>query len=286
MKRYRLLGMSAVAFLGMMVWLIGAATATDDAMTKTLVEYFRRKANIPPNTQVEVKDLQPSKIKGAKSGTLSVGGRPMAFTVSDDGRYAFFGELEDLTVDPFAAVMKKISLKDVATKGPANAKVTIVEYSDFQCPFCSKGYQVIESQVLKDYGDKIRFAYKNFPLPMHPWAEPAAIASRCAEQQKPAGFWKLYDYYFQNQKDITAQNLKDKSLEALKGSGVDATKFGDCLDNKKTLDAVKAEQAEGTSVGVNGTPAFIINGRLISGAQPYESFKAIIDDELARAGKK
>jgi protein-disulfide isomerase len=121
---------------------------------------------------------------------------------------------------------------------------------------------------------------------MHPWAEPAAIASRCAEQQKPAGFWKLYDYYFQNQKDITAQNLKDKSLEALKGSGVDATKFGDCLDNKKTLDAVKAEQAEGTSVGVNGTPAFIINGRLISGAQPYESFKAIIDDELARAGKK
>lgn len=286
MKRYRLFGMGTVAFLGLTVWLIGAASATDDATTKTLVDYYRRKANVPPNIQVELKDIQASKIKGAKSGTLSVNGRPMAFTMSDDGRYAFFGELEDLTVDPFAAVMKRISFKDVATKGPANAKVTIVEYSDFQCPYCSRGYQVIENQVLKDYGDKVRFAYKSFPLPNHPWAEPAAIAARCAQQQKPAGFWKLYDYYFQNQKDLTAQNLKDKSLEALKGSGVDATKFADCLDNKKTLDVVKAEQAEGTTVGVNGTPAFIINGRLISGAQPYESFKAVIDDELARAEKK
>src|SRR5207237_3303816 len=104
----------------------------------------------------------------------------------------------------------------------------------------------------------------------------------CALQQKPDGFWKLYNYYFTNQKDITAQNLKEKSIEALKDSGVDTAKFTDCLDNKKTLDLVKADQAEGSSVGVNGTPAFIINGRLISGAQPFDNFKAVIDDELAR----
>jgi protein-disulfide isomerase len=182
--------------------------------------------------------------------------------------------------------MKKISLKDVASKGPANAKVTIVEYSDFQCPYCSRGYHVMEGQVLKEYGDKVRFVYKSFPLPMHPWAEPAAIASQCARKQKPAAFWTLYNYYFQNQRQITPQNLKEKSLEALKDTGVDAAKFTDCLDNKKTADLVKAEQTEGGSVGVNGTPAFIINGRLVSGAQPFEKFKAVIDDELARAGAK
>lgn len=285
MKRYGFFGMGAFTFLGLALWFGAAASASDDATTKSLIEYYRRKANIPPSAQVEVKDLKPSKFKGAKSGTLIVGGRSSEFTVSDDGRYAFFGELEDLTVDPFAAVMKKISLKDVATKGPADAKVTIVEYSDFQCPFCSRGYQTLESQVLKEYGDKVRFAYKNFPLPMHPWAEPAAVASLCARQQKTDAFWKLYNYYFQNQRDLTAQNLKDKSVEALKDDGIDLAKFGDCLDNKKTLDLVKAEQAEGSSVGVNGTPAFIINGRLISGAQPFENFKAIIDDELARAKK-
>ena len=103
-----------------------------------------------------------------------------------------------------------------------------------------------------------------------------------ARQQSPEAFWKLYSYYFENQRDLTPQNLKDKSVEALKDLHVDAAQFGDCFDGKKTLELVKAEQAEGSSVGVNGTPGFIINGRLVSGAQPFENFKGVIDDELAR----
>ncbi len=285
MKRFVAMGLAMLAVLACAGWFVAAAHAADDALTKKLTEYYRRKANVPPNAQIEVKDLKASNIKGAKSGTLSGGGRNVEFLISDDGRYVIFGEVEDLTVDPFAGVMKKISLKDAPFKGPKDAKVTIVEYSDFQCPFCSRGYQTMENQVLKEYGDKVRFTYKNFPLPMHPWAEPAAIAAECALQQKPEAFWKLYNFYFQNQRDINPQNLKDKSLEALKDDGIDATKFSDCFDNKKTLDIVKAQQAEGGSVGVNGTPAFIINGRLVSGAQPFDNFKAVIDDELARAGK-
>jgi len=171
--------------------------------------------------------------------------------------------------------------------GPEGAAVTVVEFSDFQCPFCSRGYQTIENQVLKEYGDKVRFIYKDYPLPFHPWAEPAAIAAACVlEQKDTAAYWKLYSYYFENQKDLNAQNLKDKSLEVLKGTKVDPAKFTECLDGKKTQDIVKAEMAEGSSVGVTGTPAFIINGRLISGAQPFEQFKSVIDDELARADKK
>ena len=287
MKRYGFLGVAVCAVLASAGWFTSVETADDAAASKKVVEYYRRKANVPPAAQVEVKDLKASKIKGAKTGTLQVGPQQkVEFTMSDDGRYVVFGELEDVTVDPFAGVMKKISLKGQPSKGPESAKVTIVEYSDFQCPFCARGYQTVENQVLKEYGDKVRLVYKNFPLPMHPWAEPAAVASECAFEQKPQAFWKLYGYYFQNQRDITPQNIKDKSVEALKDDGIDTAKFTDCLDNKKTLSEVKADQAEGASVGVNGTPAFLINGRLVSGAQPFENFKSVIDDELARADKK
>lgn len=286
MKRFVFLHVALCALVVLPMWFAAPAGAADDAATKKVVEYYRRKANVPPAAPVEAKDVGASKIKGAKSGVLQVGAQKVPFTMSDDGRYVVFGEWEDITVDPFAGVMKKISLQGKPVKGPKDAKVTIVEYSDFQCPFCSRGYQTMENQVLKEYGDKVKFIYKNFPLSMHPWAEPAAVASECALQQKPEAFWKLYNYYFTNQRDITPQNLKDKSLEALKDDGVDAAKFSDCLDNKKTLDLVKADQSEGMSVGVNGTPAFIINGRLLSGAQPFENFKSVIDDELARAGKK
>ncbi len=280
MMRAGCVAMAAMSVMSVFGW---AASATADDATSKVVEYYRRKANVPPSVPLEVKDVKDSPIKGAKSGVISAGGRTVAFTISDDGRYVIFGDVEDLTVDPFAAVMKKIDLKNKPAKGPANAKVTIVEYSDYQCPFCARGYQTIETQVLKEYGDKVRFVYKHFPLGFHPWAEPAAIATECALDQKDNdAYWKLYAYYFENQKDITPQNLKDKTLEVAKGTKLDIAKFTDCFDNKKTQAAVKADMAEGQSVGVNGTPAFIINGRLISGAQPFEQFKSVIDDELAR----
>ncbi len=251
--------------------------------TGKIAEYFKRKANVPPNQQVTVSELTASKIKGAKEGTIQVGNQKQSFIVSEDGRYVVFGEVEDLTVDPFAAVMKKIDLKGRPFKGAKDAKVTIVEYSDFQCPFCKRGYDTIETQVLKEYGDKVRFYYKHLPLPFHPWAEPASIATECALQQKESAYWKLYAYYFENQKELNPQNLKDKTLEALKDTGIDIAKFTECYDNKKTLDVVKVQATEAQSLGIQGTPGFIINGRALKGAYPFEQFKAIIDDELARA---
>jgi protein-disulfide isomerase len=203
--------------------------------------------------------------------------------MSEDGKYVVFGEIEDLSVDPFKKVMEKISLKGQPGKGPANAKVTIVEYSDYQCPFCSRAYTTMDTQVLKEYGDKVRFYHKEFPLNFHPWAEPAAVAVGCAGQQNEDAYWKLYSFIFANQKDITPQNIKEKAHEGLQGTKIDMAKFDDCYDNKKSLDKVKADMAEAQTVGVSGTPAFFINGRMISGAQPYENFKTIIDDELARA---
>jgi len=132
----------------------------------------------------------------------------------------------------------------------------------------------------------VKLVYKFFPLGFHPWAEPAAVAAACAYQQDPDSFWKLYDYFFTNQQQLNPQNVKEKAQEELKGTKVNMDKWNDCFDNKKTLDMIKADQADGAAVGVTGTPAFIINGRKISGAQPFQNFKAVIDDELQRSASK
>jgi protein-disulfide isomerase len=275
MKRYEVFTAAAMLVAG----LAAAASAQD---SQKILEYYKRKANVPPNVQATVGALEASKIKGAKAGTIEAGGQKVGFIASEDGRYVVFGDTEDLTVDPFAAVMTKIDLKGRASKGPKDAKVIIVEYSDYQCPYCSRGYNTIEKEVLKEYGDKVKFYYKNLPLSFHPYAEPAAVSAECAGMQKEAAFWKLNAYYFENQKDINPQNLKEKTLEQLKGTGVDEAKFNDCVDNKKSLDKIKADSAEAQALGISGTPGFIINGRALKGAYPFPQFKAIIDDELAR----
>ena len=282
MIRLRSIGIVAFAMTLASTWLCGGVFADDSGADK-VIEYYRRKANIPPAAAVKVEDLEDSKLGAGKTGSLVIGGRKTAFTVSADGRYAIFGEVEDLTVDPFKAVMEKISLEGKPMKGPKDAKVTIVEYSDFQCPFCQRGYNTIEKQVLKEYGDKVRFAYKHFPLGFHKWAEPGAVAVECAGKQSEDAYWKVYTKLFEEQKQINPGNLKEKVAEALEGSDVDKAKFDDCVDNDKSVvDQVRAEMKEGQSIGITGTPAFVINGRLLSGAQPFPRFKAIIDDELAR----
>lgn len=264
--------------------------AADDPMASRIADYYRRKSNLPPEVNITVKDIKDSKIKGAKSATLELnrGGQSQKVDIvmSPDGQYVVFGSVEDVTADPFAEIVKKINLKGEPMKGGKNAKVTIVEYSDFQCPYCARAHDTIENQVLKEYGDKVRLVHKNFPLAFHKWAEPAAVAAECVFDQNPEAYWKIYNYMYKNQSSVTPENVKEKSLEALGDTKIDRAKFDDCYDNKKTLDRVKADMAEGQQVGVSGTPAFLINGRKISGAQPFQNFKAVIDDELQRAGEK
>jgi protein-disulfide isomerase len=274
-------GLCAVIALATLASTTFAQTVDNDR----IIKYYRKKMNVPPTAQVAVTGVKDSTIKGAKEGTLAVGNPPqvqnVTFIASPDGRYVVFGAVEDVTIDPSKAVMAKIKTDGVPFKGPKDAKVVIVEYSDFQCPFCAKGYNALEQQVLKQYEGKVKFIFKHYPLPFHNWAEPAAIAVECAKQQKPDAFWKLYDWYFQNQAQVNLQNVKDKVWEQLAPLGLDKAKWDDCYDNKKTQAEVKAQMAEGQAIGVTGTPAFFINGRKLVGAQPAEQFKAIIDDELA-----
>ena len=279
-----LAGLLAVASIG------ATAALADDAANQKIIDYYRRKSNLPPEVEVKVTDIKDGKIPGTKTATLTMsrGGQSQSSEVvmSPDGRYVIFGELEDVTADPFKAIAAKIKTEGKPVRGPKDAKVTIVEFSDFQCPYCARAHQTMSDQVMKEYNGKVKLVYKNFPLGFHPWAEPAAVAGACAFEQDPEAFWKLYDYFFANQQQLNPQNVKEKATEELKGTKVNMEKWNDCFDNKKTLDKIKADMAEGQSVGVTGTPAFVINGRKISGAQPFQNFKAVIDDELARSGGK
>jgi protein-disulfide isomerase len=158
-------------------------------------------------------------------------------------------------------------------KGPKGAPVTIIEFSDYQCPFCRRAESTVE-QVLKTYGDKVRLVYRDYPLPFHQNAKPAAIAAACAEQQ--GKFWPYHDKLF------AAPELNDDVYKKLADEvGLNAAKFATCLKSPEALATVEKHAAAGTAVGVRGTPAFFINGRMISGAQPFEKFKEIIDEELA-----
>jgi protein-disulfide isomerase len=151
----------------LVAWALPAAAQDTD----NVVKYFRKKANIPPNATVTVKDVKDSPIKGAKQGTLDIANGPqvrsMTFTMSADGRYVIFADTEDVTVDPFKKVAEKLNLKGKPFKGKENAKVTIVELSDTSARSCARGYDA-ENEVLR-VRDKVKFVYKNFPLNFHPW---------------------------------------------------------------------------------------------------------------------
>ena len=165
---------------------------------------------------------------------------------------------------------------DDPSQGPASAPVTIVEYSDFQCPFCQRVMPTLK-QIRSQYGDKVRLVWKDYPLTqVHPQAFVAAQAGNCAREQ--GKFWELHDQLFANQQALQPDNLKKYAAAV----GIDAAKFSACLDSAKYESQVQASMAKGSTLGVQSTPTVFINGRMVSGAQPIEVFQALIDEELAR----
>ncbi len=170
---------------------------------------------------------------------------------------------------------QKIATADSPSQGPASAPIELVEFSDFQCPYCFRAHPTV-TQVLNTYGNKVRFVYRNYPLPSHPNARPAAEAAQCANEQ--GQFWAYHDRLFADQSKLSDADLKS-SAAAL---GMDASKFNACFDSHKYKARVDADMQAGNEAGVNGTPAFFINGRMLSGAQPFDEFKKVIDEELTR----
>ena len=176
---------------------------------------------------------------------------------------------------PEAKVVTDLKIDGAPAMGPKNAPVTIVAFSDFQCPFCSRAVPTLH-ELEKQYEGKIKVVFKHQPLPFHQNAKIAAAASMAANEQ--GKFWEMHDKLFANQQALDRPNLERYAQEL----GLDVGKFKAALDSNKFDAYIQADSAEGMRVGANGTPTFFINGRQLVGAQPVDQFKAIIDDELKK----
>ena len=170
-----------------------------------------------------------------------------------------------------------VDLADAPVRGAARAPVTIVEFSDFQCPFCVRARPTV-AKVREAYGDKVRWVFRHFPLSFHQYAEKAGEAAACAGDQ--GKFWEMHDTLWANNTKLDVAELKGYAVKL----GLDAAAFGQCLDSGRHAGLVDRDMEAGASYGVSGTPAFFVNGRPLVGAQPFEAFQRVIDDELQRSG--
>jgi len=172
-----------------------------------------------------------------------------------------------------------VAFDPARVKGDANAPVTIVEFSDFQCPFCKQAEAALQA-VMAKYGNKVRLAFMDFPLrEIHPRAQAAAEAGRCAHEQ--GKFWEFHDVLYADQSKLDAPGL----IATARGLGMNEQAFQSCLDSGKFKAKIDADLAEGQKVGVAGTPGFFINGVFLSGAQPQAEFERIIDTQLELSAK-
>jgi predicted DsbA family dithiol-disulfide isomerase len=225
--------------------------------------YEKNKAQMPPRP----KETLIPQIKAYLQQTGQQEAREK-FMQTLEAKYKVDYMFEPLRVDVAAA--------GFPARGPASAPVTIVEFSDFQCPFCSRVTPTLE-QVVTKYGDKVRLVFRQFPLPMHANAAKAAEAALCANEQ--GKFWAMHDAMFKDQGGLAVDGLKAKAAAI---PGLDAAAFNTCLDSGKETTAVQADEKAGNKAGVNGTPAMFVNGRFISGAVSADDLSKVIDDELKR----
>lgn len=179
-----------------------------------------------------------------------------------------------------------VSADDDAVLGDPNAPVTLIEFSDFQCPFCRKFYKETLPQIKKEYIDtgKARLVYRDFPLSFHPGAMPAAEGTECAREQ--GKFWEMHDVIFDEQEKQGSGTIQFTTDDVKKWAGkisLNTAKFNQCLDSGKYKQEVEKDIADGSAAGVSGTPAVFVNGRLVVGAQPFAAFKVVIDEELKKA---
>jgi protein-disulfide isomerase len=170
----------------------------------------------------------------------------------------------------------RVDVSGSPAQGPKDAKVTMVEFVDFECPFCGRYARDTLPQLRRDYGDRIRYVSRQVPLDIHPHAAAAARTAVCADEQ--GRYWDLHDMLFAHQEELTKRDLAGYAREL----GLDMDGYATCLRAPATQARVERDLADGRRYGVTGTPAFFINGRLISGAQPYAAFKAQLDVAFRR----
>lgn len=252
---------------------------------------------LPTDVQLAITARKPSEFPDYDTVTVtfSQGGHKQTqdFLVSKDGKTLARFAKWDISKDPYAELMSKINTAGRPFKGNKDAKVVIVNYDDFQCPFCSRMHQTM-MVLMKQYGDRVKLVYKDFPLvEIHPWAMRAALDANCLARQNVDAYWSFADYVHAHGAEISGEKRDAKVAESnvdkvardqAKQFNLDSTKFDACMA-KPDEAAVQASIAEALQLGVQATPTLFINGERIGGALPAKEVEAVIDRALKDAGQ-
>jgi protein-disulfide isomerase len=285
------------SFLVLLIICLGcSAQSTPSETAKAIERQVRSFYHLPADVQVSIGPLKPSEFPNYDAVKLSFvkGTRKdeYDFLLSKDGKTLVRLTKLDLTKDPNAELMRKVDLKGRPTRGSKDAKVVVVNYDDFQCPFCSRMHSTLFPGILKEYGDRVLFIYKDYPLAeIHPWATHAAVDANCLADQNNDAYWALADYLHANQHVVNAAKGADAQFDAVDRAtllagqqhNVDVVKLHACV-KAQNEDAVKASLHEGDSIGVTATPTLFINGEQLDGALPVNELRAALDRALTQAG--
>jgi protein-disulfide isomerase len=249
-----------------------SAAGNSSTIQKSVEAYLRHLYAFGPEVEVHVSEPKETPVAGLLVCDIRVkvdGNEENAkFYVSADGKFLFRGELSDLTKDPLAENRAAMHTKDAPALGAKDAKVTVVEYSDFECPVC-RGLHDVMRGLLPNY-PQVRLIFMDYPLEqIHPWARTAALGGRCAYAQNPPAFWKVYDLIYDNQELIAAGNAYEKMTDYAGRAGLNLDTFKACLAGPEAAAAVDASIANGRELEVGSTPTIFVNGRRLVGADPH-----------------
>ena len=274
-----------------------SAQSAPPEVSRRVEQQVRIFYSIPPNIKVILAPTKPSEFPGYDTLTITFDGgekkKTYDFLLAKDGKTLLRMTKFDLSKDPFAEIMKKIDVNGRPTRGNSKAKVVAVNYDDFECPFCSRMHQTLFPNLLKEYGDRVVFIYKDFPLAeIHPWATHAAVNANCLAAQNPDAYWDFADYIHANQKEVSSDKGHDGQFAALdrmamtqgQKHNLDGTKLQACIKAQQD-DGVKASVHEGEALGVEATPTMFINGEKVDGALPIDELRAVLDRALVQAGE-
>ena len=273
------------------------AASVSPEVNERIQRQIRSYFNIPPDVSVTVGTPSASEFPNYVTVpvTMSREGKTQKtdFLLSKDGKTLIRFTRLDLSKDPYAETMKEITLTDRPVRGNPDAKVTIVNFDDFECPFCARMHSTLMSEILPEYKDKIKIVYKDYPLSqIHPWAEHAANDANCLAKENGAAYWQLADYLHANQRNIhtspqdpqsATNQIDQQTLELGKKNGADMTRLQACL-KAQSDSIVKASIAEGDKVGVSATPTMFVNGERLEGALDADEVRAALNRQLLAAG--
>jgi protein-disulfide isomerase len=263
----------------------------------TLIErQVRAHYSVPPDVKVTLGPLHSSEFANFDALTVTFSSaskkQEFDFLLSQDHKTLMRVTKMDLTTDPYSAVMQKIDVTGRPIRGNQDAKVKVVNFDDFECPFCSRLHSTLFPSLFKEYSDRVAFIYKDYPLEdIHPWAVHAAVDANCLGTQNSDAYWEYADYLHANQGAISTQKGRDgqngelDKLASAQGQkhNLDVPKLQACLKAQDEK-AVRASMKEGDSLGVDATPAMFINGQKLDGAVPAEEVRQALDQALKQAG--